>query len=265
MSQVIYPLGHNKNEFNRLDAQAVLLRDSVLEDLAGNSTTCLEIGCGNGSNLELLRQANKQLKYTGIDTSKQAIRKAGSRFKNDKNAEFLVMDGAHIDLPNDKFDLIFTKLVLWSVGPDWAKVLEQANRLLAPGGVFYAFEPCNHLVAMYPPKPFAKRWMEAWDNAALQSGIDPFIGTKVAEQLKRAGFQQIQSQFFPIIATGREQERYLSIMDNLKGFYLGEATQSLMINQPASLRELAAAELSDFTPDSLVMDAFYVSRGTKVA
>lgn len=265
MNAVIYPLGHAEKELERLDLQASLLRDPALEALFAQSKTCLEIGCGSGANLPLLRRQSPETQYTGIDTSEAAIDEAARRFHGNENARFLVMSGASLDLPDASFDLIFTKLVLWSVGIDWPCVLKEAMRLLKPGGTFYAFEPCNHLVELYPEKPSAKQWMNQWDEAALASGMDPFIGPKVPRQLKTAGFENVDSKFFPVIATGREKDRYEAIVGNLRGFYMGAAAQAVGLPSDGNLRHQASAEFLEFGPESLVMDAFYASRGTRPA
>ncbi len=261
----IYPLGHTAGELTRLDAQAMLMRDSQLDHLAFESTSCLEIGCGNGSNLPLLRMANPKLKYTGIDTSAGAIAAARARFDEDVNAEFLVMDGSSTKLDGEQFDLIFTKLVLWSVGPSWSEVLQEALRLLVPGGTFYAFEPCNHLVQLFPNRPAAQAWMDAWDKAAIQRGLDPFIGPKVADGLRTAGFTSVDSKFFPVIAPGTESDRYKAIVENLKGFYMGPSAHSFGLTSDSQFQDAATAELDDMSLDNLVMDALYVSWGTKAA
>ncbi|MBY0547619.1 MAG: class I SAM-dependent methyltransferase [Candidatus Obscuribacterales bacterium] len=263
MNAVIYPLGHAEKELERLDGQASLLCDPSLEALFAHCKSCLEIGCGNGANLPLLRQQNRYTQYTGIDTSEAAIDEAFRRFHDSEDTRFMVMSGASIDLPDSSFDLIFTKLVLWSVGVDWPCVLEEAMRLLKPGGTFYAFEPCNHLVEMYPSKPSARRWMNQWDEAACASGLDPFIGPKVASQLNAAGFENVDSKFFPVIATGREKERYEAIVGNLKCFYMGPSAEALGLPSDGELRRHATAEFLEFGPESLVMDAFFVSRGSK--
>lgn len=265
MNAVIYPLGHAEKELERLDVQASLLRDPALETLFAQSKSCLEIGCGNGANLPLLRRQGPETQYTGIDTSEAAIDEASRRFHDNENARFMVMSGASLDLADASFDLIFTKLVLWSVGIDWPCVLKEAIRLLKPGGTFYAFEPCNHMVEMYPEKTSAKRWMNQWDEAALASGIDPFIGPKVARQLKNAGFENVDAKFFPVIATGREKDRYEAIVGNLRGFYMGAAAEALGLPSDGDLRHQASEEFLDYGPESLVMDAFFVSRGTKSA
>lgn len=259
----IYPLGHSTGELDRLDIQAMLFRDPLLERLAEQSSSCLEIGCGNGSNLSLLRSANPHLSYTGIDTASGAIASAKGRFGEDAKARFIVMDGSSASIQAEQFDLVFTKLVLWSIGPDWGDVLDEAYRLLQPGGTFYAFEPCNHLVEIYPKRPALTAWMNAWDACAVQHGLDPFVGTKVAGALNARGFIAVESKFFPVIAPASEEERYRAIVDNLKGFYMGPSVDSFGLNHDDGLRGAALDELNDMSPDNLVMDALFVSCGRK--
>ena len=265
MNNTIYPLGHDVSELERLDQQAQLLNDPLLEKLAGKAKNCLEIGCGNGSNLPLLRNANPNLKYTGIDIASTAIDAAKLRYGSDVNAEFKVMDAQFINLEPGSFDLIFVKLVLWSLGPEWATVLKEVHRLLAPGGVFYSLEPCNQMVELFPEKPAVKAWMNNWDQAALQSGLNPFIGTEISGGLKRSGFENVDSKFFPVIASGTETERYTAIIKNLKGFYMGPALEHMGLPPSAEQKKKVNEEFDSFNANSLVMDALYVSWGYKSA
>lgn len=265
MNNVVYPLGHDTTELERLDTQAELLHDPLLEKLAKNAKSVLEIGCGNGSNYLLLRNANPGIKYTGIDISEPAIDAAVTRYGSDSKTEFKVMNAAAIDaeLEEGAYDLVFTRLVLWSLGSKWQQILQKAHKLLTSGGTFYAFEPCNHLVEMFPAKPAAKQWMDAWDQAAIKSGLNPFIGTEVAAALKKTGFSQVDAKFFPVIASGAEKERYQAIIGNLKGFYMGPAVETLGMSAPAELRQQAISELDTYNSESLVMDALFVSWGRK--
>lgn len=264
MSGIIYPLGHAQNELNRLDLQAQLLQDPLLEQLVNSATSVLEIGCGNGANLTILRKANPNFKYTGIDIAPDAVADAAKRFQSDEQAKFMLMDGASTNLPTGSFDLVFTKLVLWSMGPAWTLALREANRLLTPAGTFYAMEPANNMIEMYPPKPALKTWMDNWDKAVLEAGMDTYIGSKVGGEIRKAGFSKVDSKFFPVIASGSERERYTSIIENLKGFYMGPAAEKLGLEEKGNvLRAEACKQLEEIGPDSLVMDALFVSWGQK--
>lgn len=256
----IYPLGHNHSELQRLDVQARLLHDPVLNELAAKSISCLEIGCGSGSNFPLLQQANPGIGYTGIDISSQAIQAAKLQFHH--RAEFYVMNGDDIQL-DKKFDLIFTKLVLWSVGPSLSKILSEVRRCLTPGGMFYALEPCNQLIQLHPPKPYTSAWIKAWDEAAMQQGLNPWIGTSVASELMDAGFNNVACRFVPVTALGINRREYLDVIENMKGFFMGPAAEKFGLEKYHHLsRDKAVAELDNVTPGSLVMDAVFAAWGS---
>ena len=255
-----YPLGHHSSELSRLEAQALLLHDDFLDELAAKSVSCLEIGCGNGANFSLIKRANPCIEYTGIDISPLAIQAA--KFKiTDQDATFMVMDGQSIHL-DKKFDLIFTKLVLWATGDALEKILQEVKRLLTTHGTFYALEPCNQLIQFYPPKPYLSSWMKQWDNAVIQSGLNPHIGIHVANKLIEEGFNKVDSKFMPFSSLGRNQSRYTSIMNNLKGFYMGSAVNYLELNFDEALKNNAINELNAWTSDSFVMDALFAAWGS---
>lgn len=258
---MIYPLGHDDAELIRLDAAALLLHDPMLDTLAAKAASCLEIGCGTGANFQLVRQANPDICYTGIDIAPRAVMAARERYHHDDRAKFYEMNGAVLQL-NQKFDLVFTKLVLWSAGSVLPFILSEARRLLRTGGMFYALEPCNQLIQLYPPKPAAMQWMQEWDRAAIRHGCHPFIGTEIASHLIRAGFESVDCRMIPKISLGTNHLHYKAIINNLKGFYLGPAAEKFGLSAINSIsKEDAAAELDDVEPESMVMDTLFAAWG----
>ena len=262
MNNVTYPLGNTPAEFERLDIQATLLYDPYLDYLIKKSLSCLEIGCGVGSNLPLLLKANPNIHYTGIDISPEAINAANSKYHQHKNANFLLMDAASITL-NAKYDLIFSKLVLWSVGSALPAILREVYRLLVPSGTFYALEPCNQLIQFYPSKPAMTAWMNKWDAAAIQQGLNPSIGISVGRELRLAGFSNVETIFFPRYALGSDLSGYSAIINNFKGFYMGPVVEKFGLGLvDVQDRMSALIELAAYDSESFVMDALFTTRGT---
>uniref|UniRef100_A0A0N4UW29 Methyltranfer_dom domain-containing protein n=1 Tax=Enterobius vermicularis TaxID=51028 RepID=A0A0N4UW29_ENTVE len=79
------------------------------EKIKTGTTEAIDIGCGNGYHLETFSKALPQVKFTGIDLSKEAIEEANKRKmeKNLTNVEFIAMDDQKI--PSEwtgKFDWI---------------------------------------------------------------------------------------------------------------------------------------------------------------
>lgn len=262
MKKAHYPLGHETDEIERLNKQAILLHDPYLDQLARTSKTCLEIGCGVGSNLPLIRAANSTLHYTGIDLARKAIETAQYTHQKDKYANFITMNATDIRLDME-FDFIFTKLVLWSIGPTWQEVIINSSRLLKPGGFFYALEPCNQLIHFYPPKPLTSKWMRIWDEAILQSGLNTYIGTEIAKALILNEFQRVSATFFPVYSLGNNKEKYTAIINNLKGFYLGKSITTLGITMTDEDKTNITRELDSYDEHHFVMDALYRTIGHK--
>lgn len=252
MKIVSYPLGHLPSELERLDDQALLLHDPFLDQLAQKSTSCLEIGCGSGSNVLLIKRVNPRIAYTGVDISIKAIEAAKTKYDTLEDVTFLVGDATSINM-KEQFDLIFTKLVLWSVGEQWKEVIRKAKKMLKHGGTFYALEPYNRLIQFYPPKPCVQQWMKKWDEAAIYHGLNPHIGIEIASELVKTGLVNVGTHFFPVAAMGVNREKYSAIIKNLTGFYLGPAAQQFGLETPNNhiLDEFQRVEDANFIMDSL--------------
>jgi len=98
-------------------------RDEGLNDF-------LELGCGDGTVCEAL--ARKGKRGTGIDID-------GEPFANRASvtgASFMKMDVAHLEFPDATFDCIFSFDSFEHFG-DPVSALEQAIRVLRPGGLLY--------------------------------------------------------------------------------------------------------------------------------
>ena len=97
----------------------------------------LDMGCGAGyGSAELAKQA---LKVTGLDISSDAVAHAREHFAS-PNVEFVEGSAAAAPLPDQSFDLIVAFEVIEHLA-DWRKLLEEARRLMAPGGQFVVSTP----------------------------------------------------------------------------------------------------------------------------
>ena len=259
--EVNYPLGHSITEMGRLDLQSKLFEDPLLLELAHTAGTCLEIGAGTGANLSGLRKANQIIQYHGVDLSSTAIEVA-KRTYGSEFTTFAVGDATKLNEANNSFDLVFSKLVLWSMGKHWKNAIIEAHRVLKSGGIFYAFEPYDAGVVCEPSKPFFQEALQHWGINALKEGIDICLGPKIPSALELAGFKKIRSKFFAVLALDNEGERYTAVCDNLMKFYFGDASEGYLTDFPIDKLKRAKAELQA-TPEGLIMDAFFVTWGEK--
>ena len=97
----------------------------------------LDMGCGAGyGSAELAKHASK---VTGLDVSSEAVSYAREHFPAG-NVEFLESSAAAVPCPDQCFDLIVAFEVIEHLA-EWRRLLEEARRLMAPGGQFVVSTP----------------------------------------------------------------------------------------------------------------------------
>lgn len=133
---------------NVFDKRAVQYQDKFMDvalyhdsfDLFCNSipkqaAAVLEIACGPGNITRYLLQKRPDFHLLGIDLAPNMLDLART---NNPQAEFMLMDGRDILTLNELFDGIMCGFCLPYLSREEAvKMIGDAARLLAPGGVFY--------------------------------------------------------------------------------------------------------------------------------
>lgn len=102
----------------------------------------IDIGCGEGYNTRLL--ANHGAIIEAIDIAPVFIEKANALEKEDPlGINYAVASATHLPFPNENFDFAASFMCLMDI-PDQQKVLDEAFRVLKPGGFFqFSIEhPC---------------------------------------------------------------------------------------------------------------------------
>ncbi len=100
----------------------------------------VDFGCGNGKYAGLL--SNKTQKYVGIDISKEQIRIAKSKFKDNKNAGFIHSSVEKINLPSNYADVIISSWAISTINgySRKSKSIKEALRVLKPKGIIFLIE-----------------------------------------------------------------------------------------------------------------------------
>ncbi len=134
----------------------------------------LEIGCGEGANLHHL--AARGARLFGVDFTF-----AKARYARRTGAATACADAAALPFPDGAFDAVLVRDLLHHV-PDRARVLDEARRVLVPGGRLTVIEPNgrNPLIAAMGAAIAAERGM-------LSS-----TGKRLAGELARAGFAEVR-------------------------------------------------------------------------
>lgn len=92
----------------------------------------LDVGCGNGRLLELLK--DKNIEYAGIDNSENLLKIAKKKYPQNK---FLLADALNMPFQRDSFDKIFFVAVLHNIPSNEFRrqSLREIKRVLNPKGI----------------------------------------------------------------------------------------------------------------------------------
>jgi 2-polyprenyl-3-methyl-5-hydroxy-6-metoxy-1,4-benzoquinol methylase len=132
--------------------------------------TILDIGCGTGSISVVLAELGH--KVTGIDLSPAMISLAQTKAESHGHQiKFQVMDAAFPEFPQQQFDLIMCRHLLWAL-PEPKQVIQRWLEFLKPNGRLFMVEgywgtgaglQAKDLMAMLPP---------AFNNISIQNLSD---------------------------------------------------------------------------------------------
>ena len=154
-----YPIEHRRGEIERLhiQAEAVATDTRVMLDRIGVQPgwRCLDIGCGPRGITDLLSErVGPTGRVLGIDKDQEFL--AYARAHAPANVEFQQGDAYSSGLPAASFDLVHMRFVASTAGNPEA-LLQEAMRLVRPGGVVALQEPDVETFKCHPPHPASCR------------------------------------------------------------------------------------------------------------
>jgi len=109
----------------------------LLQKLVHSGLTVVDLGCGEGTRLNLLAKGKNIRKAIGIDISKTAISRAKKKYKELK---FINADLEKLPLKDGSADLVYSAFVLEHTD-NTEKVLREAKRILKRGGNLVLIAP----------------------------------------------------------------------------------------------------------------------------
>lgn len=118
------------DDHSKVSTAAELLAE-VLGDRTGVPADLLDLGCGDGRALDLVRGLSADARYTGVDieTSPEVDE------RNRTDGTFLTYDGVNLPFDDSSFDVVYSQQVFEHVRhPD--RVTQEVARVLRPGGAF---------------------------------------------------------------------------------------------------------------------------------
>ena len=189
-----YPLGYSRDEFARLKTQAHMVAPITvgMMQAAGVSPgmRVLDLGSGFGDTALLAAELVGSSGYVlGVDISDTAVRAARARpeVATRANVEFALGDPRELDL-GEPFDAIVGRYVLmWHRDP--ADLVRRTLRHLKADGVVAFHELDWRGLRSEPTCPTFERGAMWITQALLESGADPYMGTKLRSVFKASGLR----------------------------------------------------------------------------
>jgi SAM-dependent methyltransferase len=142
----------------------------------------LDVGCGTGHSRQVY--AGRVQSYVGVDLSLMSLRTAATR---QRDAAFLQADGARLPFASASFDLVAFSSVLHHMS-DMRPALEEAHRVLKPGGVLFAFDPNLRHPAMLM---FRHRQSPFYRSEGVSPHEQPLLPGTIRQAVAAAGFAGI--------------------------------------------------------------------------
>lgn len=191
-----YLLPRTAREARRLEIQAELLREATEELLAavgvtaGAGISCLDIGCGTGSVMEMLaRMAGAPSRIVGLDLDVSAARSRLAEVARSTGAVLEVVEGdlfAERALPGAPYDLTFSRYLLHHA-PDPLAALRRMWQLTRPGGCLAVLDIEQGATTTFPFWPPYRELEDSIAELYRRLGIDKVIGHKLPALFESAG------------------------------------------------------------------------------
>ncbi|MEQ8517346.1 MAG: class I SAM-dependent methyltransferase, partial [Chromatocurvus sp.] len=149
----------------------------------------LELGCGVGHMAIGLKQAWPAAEVHGVDLSGSFVR-AGHLWAEDMGipVHFHQADARDTGLEPGSFDLIVSQILFHETWHDvLPEILREAQRLLAPGGLFFNVDVPYQPERLTAPQQVTHAWQERHNGEPFWVG---FVDTDVRGALTEAGFTE---------------------------------------------------------------------------
>ncbi len=188
-----YVHGYGTPEQERLVEQAEHWRHRLISDgtRLEPGTRLLEVGCGVGAVLAVLGQEFPGVRLVGVDIEPKQLEFArGHLARAGIEATLLEADALALPFEDGSFDHVWMMWFLEHVA-DPVAVLQEARRVLVPGGAITAIEVDYSSCLAEPSTPAIEALFRAMVEGMIASGWSD-AGTRLPWWLREAGFREVE-------------------------------------------------------------------------
>lgn len=202
----------------------------------------LSLGCGAGRAERFFLKQGICERFTGVDVAAEAVAEAREHAEADGlQIDYLCQDLNHLDLGDEKFDLIVCQTILHHV-LNLEHVLEAVERALSPDGVFFVHDYIGETQFQFSDDRL--RWYNEGLRALPEALRTNLLNMKVVDEVRRpqpgklvSPFEAIRSGEIRGMLLDRfevlEQHESTTILDRVaptgtrRGFLKDENTRSI--------------------------------------
>lgn len=140
-----------------------------------NPEKILEVGCGTGKNIAILKKRYPEARITGVDISPAMLKIAQKKFRDSDNQ--IILKESFYDSGSfspGQFDLILFSYSLSMMNPGWKDAIANARYHLKKNGMIAVVDFYESNVAVF------KKWMLV-NHVRMDSHLLPGLGTEFHE------------------------------------------------------------------------------------
>ena len=175
----------------KVDAHAWVQR--YLAHRVQSGAQVLSVGCGPGVILREICALDSSVRATGIDVSSERVKEAKQKNHDISQLDFVRGDAQAMEFPSDRFDLVYSRMLLEYLKDKEGAVREMA-RVCKRGGTVLLQDLDGQLLWHYPEDPVVQSTAEKVVKALAATGFDPFVGRKLFSLARKAGLKKIDVQ-----------------------------------------------------------------------
>lgn len=233
--------GTDEREVERLIKQAAFVAPFTLTDFpVRGGDVVLDLATGVGAMAAQLTKYFPKISLFGVDLRASQLRTAKRRHPI---AHYAQANGARLPFRDQTFDRVHCSWLLEHIPtpPGPVAILKEVRRVLKPEGLCHFIEVDNSTWRTVPEVPDITAVMKSLNDAQLKGGGDPFIGKKLPELFKQAGFTRVTTRPSVLFGTPKEPAFMQAFIDEFAEIF--ESLDEALAPEDAKRAQRAAASL----------------------